>query len=399
MARGKRLSDIGVAALKARSSRYVSPDPELPGHYIRVQPSGAKYYVAVARDPSGKQVWHTVGPTTLFNIDDARARARKAILAIRSGAERAGPQSFESVAQQWFKRHVETKKLRSADNLRRTLDKHLLPAWRGRDFTSIRRSDVAKLLDTVEDESGPVAADFVLAIVRNIANWFATRHENYSSPIVRGMKRSNPSERARTRILNDDELRQIWREASSDGVFGACIRLALLTAQRREKLVRMKWEDVSVDGHWKIQSEAREKGTGIELTLPKQAINILRAQPRYCNSPYVFSGRADKPISGYHKRKAQIDAKAQIEPWVFHDLRRTARSLMSRAGVRPEVAERVLGHSVGGVEGIYDRHGYLEEKAEALRLLAELVESIVATPPAPTTTSPTNVGATPATAK
>jgi hypothetical protein len=50
---------------------------------------------------------------------------------------------------------------------------------------------------------------------------------------------------------------------------------------------------------------------------------------------------------------------------------------MARAGVRPDIAERVLGHVIGGVEGVYDRHSYKDEKADALRKLAALVESIV----------------------
>lgn len=67
--------------------------------------------------------------------------------------------------------------------------------------------------------------------------------------------------------------------------------------------------------------------------------------------------------------------------WKLHDLRRTARSLMSRAGVRPDIGERCLGHAVGGVEGIYDRHHYRDEMADALRRLAALIERIV-NPPA-----------------
>jgi hypothetical protein len=50
---------------------------------------------------------------------------------------------------------------------------------------------------------------------------------------------------------------------------------------------------------------------------------------------------------------------------------------MSRAGVRPDIAERVLGHAIRGVEGVYDRHSYADEKADALNRLAALVETIV----------------------
>ena len=63
-------------------------------------------------------------------------------------------------------------------------------------------------------------------------------------------------------------------------------------------------------------------------------------------------------------------SKADIPHWIIHDLRRTARSLMSRAGVRPDIAERTLGHVIGGVEGVYDRHTYDAERASALLSLA-----------------------------
>ena len=58
----KTLTDKGVTALKPRSQRYARPDPELRGHYVRVQSSGAKTFAAVARDPVlKKQIWTTIG--------------------------------------------------------------------------------------------------------------------------------------------------------------------------------------------------------------------------------------------------------------------------------------------------------------------------------------------------
>jgi integrase len=72
---------------------------------------------------------------------------------------------------------------------------------------------------------------------------------------------------------------------------------------------------------------------------------------------------------------------ADVPRWTLHDLRRTARTLMERADVRPDIGERVLGHKIPGVEGIYRRHHYEDEKADALQRLARLVETIV-NPPA-----------------
>src|SRR5262249_16457396 len=107
------------------------------------------------------------------------------------------------------------------------------------------------------------------------------------------------------------------------------------------------------------------------------ASDISRGQWRVAGNPYVFAGRGGSRYDSFGRDKAAFDSKQKLPHWQLHDLRRTGRSLMSRAGVRPDVAERVLGHVMGGVEGIYNRHTYLEEKAHALRALAGLIENIV----------------------
>lgn len=45
--------------------------------------------------------------------------------------------------------------------------------------------------------------------------------------------------------------------------------------------------------------------------------------------------------------------------------------------MRPDISERVLGHVIEGVEGVYDRHGYTAEKADALKRLAGLLANIL----------------------
>lgn len=379
----RTLSDIGVKKLKPRKTRYVQPDPELRGHYIRTQPSGVKSFVAVARDPNGKQIWTTIGAADAMRIAEAREKAREVILRVRAGqpAVPVKPDSVEAVAENFVKRYVAEKGLRSKPEIERSLNMYVLPRWRGREFVSIRRSDVASLLDAVADEHGPSQADAVLALVRKISNWYATRCDGYVSPFVMGMRRTSPKERERKRILKDDELRAVWRQAEANGRFGALVRLLLLTAQRRDKVASMRWADVSLDGLWRVPTEKREKGTPGELLLPALALEIIQAQPRVADNLFVFAGRGSGPFSGYSKAKASFDAKLPaMPPWVLHDLRRTARSLMSKAGVRPDIAERVLGHKLQGVEGVYDRHEYGAEKADALKRLAGLIDTILNPP-------------------
>src|SRR6266436_611121 len=109
MAIRKTLSDKGVAALRPMTSRYAMPDPELRGHYVRVTPAGQKSFVAVARSPTGKQVWTTIGAAGVFSIDDARSEAREVIKRVRAGLSpiQAKADSFADVAAIWIRRHVE----------------------------------------------------------------------------------------------------------------------------------------------------------------------------------------------------------------------------------------------------------------------------------------------------
>jgi integrase len=381
--RRKGLTDKQLNAIRRRSKRFIVSDPELRGHHVRVPPEGPISFVAVTRDPYGKQIWATLGTTAELNIEQARDRAREAMRRVKQGKPafeppRPKPESVESVAANWLQRHVAKNGLRTAKEMRRVIEKYVLPYWRDRDFVEIKRSDVAMLLDQIEDENGPRMADVVLTVLRSIASWMQQRSDDYSSPFHRIKLRQQYGTRAR--VLDDDELRAVWRAASEAGAFGGFVKLLLLTGQRRGKVSTMRWGDIDAAGVWTIATEPREKGNAGVLQLPQEALAVLASVPRFAGNDFVFAGRDDKPIA-VHKLKEKFDTACGVGGWTLHDLRRTARSLMSRAGVLSEHAERVLGHVIGGVEGVYDRHPYFAEKADALRKLAALIERIT-NPPA-----------------
>jgi integrase len=383
MTRRRRFADQWVKNLATKATRYAEPDPELAGHFIRVTPSGAKSFTAIARDPYGKQVWTTIESADVIGIEEARDRAREIIKRVKSGKAAVEPpptkpDSFKAVAENWLRRYVAKKALISQREIERILVKYVLPYWGDRPFIEIQREDVARLLDRVEDRHGARQADYVLAVVSKLTNWFATRSSSYSSPVVRGMGRAEPGKR--DRILTDDEIRIVWRQAETGGTFGAIVRIALLTAQRREKIAAMRRSDVA-DGTWTIPTEQRQKGAGGALVLPEIALKIIKEAPRVEGNAYVFPGRSDGHFNGFSPCKRAFDKKLPPLPhWTLHDLRRTARSLMSRSGVPSEIAERVLGHAIRGIESVYNRHDFRDEKADALRRLARLIETILNPP-------------------
>ena len=143
----------------------------------------------------------------------------------------------------------------------------------------------------------------------------------------------------------------------------------------------MTWGEVDGAGVWTIPAERSKNRRAHSLPLSRAALELIQAQPK--DGAYVFPCSTGTAYVAFSRGKLAIDKVMgdAVAPWTLHDLRRTAKTLMARAGVRPDISERVLGHVIAGVEGVYDRHGYEAEKRDALEKLASMVERII-NPPA-----------------
>jgi len=242
-------------------------------------------------------------------------------------------------------------------------------------ISDLKRRHVIDLLDKVEDENGPVAATRTLGYLRSALNTWAQRDEDFVVPIVRGMARSSTAARARTRILSDDEIRALWPAFGAAGNFGAACKFSLLTAARRSEAAGMPWAELEGDT-WIIPPGRYKTKREHVLPLSPAALAIVEAQPR--TGKLVFPGEGGRHLTRGSSNKTTLDKRLpEIASWTIHDLRRTARSLMSRAGVSSDHAERVLGHVIPGVAGTYDRHSYLDQKRDALQRLAAMIERIL----------------------
>jgi integrase len=206
-------------------------------------------------------------------------------------------------------------------------------------------------------------------------NWHASRSDEFRSPIVRGMARTKPKERARERTLTDEELRAIWAAASeARGPFGHYVQFLLLTATRRNEAARVRRSEIA-GTEWTIPGPRYKTGKDHLVPLSPAAQTVLAKLP---SEGFLFSTTSgEKPITAFWKFKEAFDKAVPLPRWTLHDLRRTARSLMSRAGVPSDHAERSLGHVIGGVRGVYDRHAYREEKRQSFEALAAQIERIV----------------------
>jgi integrase len=156
--------------------------------------------------------------------------------------------------------------------------------------------------------------------------------------------------------------------------FAAYIRFLLLSAARRSEAAEMRWAELT-DGEWTLPAARNKTGQELVRPLSRSALEIVKGLPKL--GEWVFTRTGNASLSGLARYKIALDRASGTSGWTLHDLRRTARSLMSRAGVPSDHAERCLGHVIGGVRGVYDRHQYRDEMLLAYEKLAALIAQIV----------------------
>jgi integrase len=381
---------VDRARAEIGAERTIYWDEKKPSFGLMVTNNGAKSFVVQYR-ASGRSRRMTLrakaGQKAGLNLVDAKKMADGLLgdvakerdpLQERRKAEASAENSLRSICEEYFRR--EGKDLRTKDQIEKALERLVYPKLGARQIDTILRSEIVKLLDKIEDERGPVMADRALAYLRKIMNWHASRSDEFRSPIVKGMSRTKPSELARDRILSDDELKAVWKAAEgAQGPFGYLVRFILLTMTRRNEAADLVDAEL-VGDDWIIPAKRYKNKLDHVIPLSKAARDLLATIPRIKGIKYVFT-TGTTAISGFSKFKEDFDKACGVTDYQIHDLRRTARSLMSRAGVDADHAERAMGHVIGGVRGTYDRHAFYDEKKRAFEALAVQIDRIV-NPPA-----------------
>lgn len=352
-------------------------DEAITGLVLCISAKGKKSFAVYC---DGK--YYNLGKAPPLTLADAKLKATDFLRNPTAALQQAQEDTFKELAESWFTKVIKPKKIRTETETYRMLTRYVYPSWDTKRVSAITKNEVTKLIDKLTENHGVRQADRVHGLINQILRWHMNRTDGYIAPIV--ARDTSVAKRKRQRVLSDAEIRAFWACTETMGIYGAMMRFALLSGQRREKVCRLRWDAVK-NKVWTVESDhAREKGHVGVVKLPQLALDVIDSQQRLGANPFVFAaaGTKDKPLSGHNKRKAELDARMKrILPewneWRTHDLRRTARTLMSRAGVSSDVAERVLGHKVQGVESVYDIWEYTQQKSDALKALARLIEGIL----------------------
>ncbi len=393
------LTDIQVKKLPSRDKRYEVLDGN--GLFVRVTHTGHKSWIFRYRfGDAQKPRRMTLGNYPSMTLARAREKHAQAMQELEKGidpgataknekAHRKAEPTFKDLLDEFWE--VELSKSPTANERKRLVEKDALPCWTSRKVSSIKRRDAVVLLDDVR-ERAPITANRLQGVLIRMFNFASERGMIDFSPLA-GMRRGKEGSRAR--VLTDAEIKSFWNcldlERTDIDIYRLtklALKAVLLTGQRPGEISGMTHDEIQ--GEWWIIPPERTKTHEENRVpiLPMLAEIIEQARPYNTGSRFVFVSprsplyehkkpdkakpkETDIPVSvgalanSLRRHREEMKIPERFTP---HDLRRTLRTRLAELGVSDIVAERVLGHKLQGILGIYNRHSYDAEKRHALGL-------------------------------
>jgi integrase len=336
----------------------------------------------------------------------------------RAEREAAGADTVAGLANEFTARYIEREHKRPAYG-RQILEGDVLPNLGLMKAKDVTRRDVIRMLDRIVDRGSPVQANRTASLVKQMFQFGVERGVIDTNPCSE-IRRQNVggTERSRERNLSPEEVRALWLglDELSQPKKGAmkpapgrklnpeerkavwlsrsmvvALKLLLATGQRRGELVKARWGDVDIEtALWTIPAEHSKNGRAHVVPLSPLALRLL-GELRTLAGESLFvlpSYDGKKPITERALTKAAQRAQGCVKiikgartdsllHWTPHDLRRTVATQLSDLGVLPHVVEKILNHTMQGVMAVYNRHGYLDERTEALNLWADRLRAII----------------------
>lgn len=378
------------------------------GLYLVVPKVGSAYWM-LRFTSNKKRREMTLGRVADLSLADARIEAALKMKHHRDGLDpliakkRAQYDSIYSVDDlfaDWHEGNI--KRLKHHHVPFRVYTKDIAPVIGQMQPAAVTGRDIKQILRNITESNRPTIANDALLYCKQLFN-HALKLDlisgNPASAFV--VDDAGGIKKSRDRALTIEELKftfNKFREEADSFTrdnYLACALLVLLGARKGE-LTEATWSEFDLDKQiWYLPSERSKSGVAIDIPLPDLSIEWLNElRVRAFDSAYVFPNRRSSKMPHMGKdtlnraisklfgrepgRAVQPENKmGDFEHFTVHDLRRTCRSLLASLGVPGHIAERCLNHKIRGVEGIYNRHDYFDERRDALNQLAQKLTPII----------------------
>lgn len=294
------------------------------------------------------------------------------------------------LAAEYFERQI-MGRWKHPDILRRRIDKDISPSIGGLKVEDVKPRHIDDMLQKIIARGAPTVANDVLRWTRRIFDYAIKRHALEVNPTSAfEIADAGGQEKSRDRWLTRGELIQLFQAMRTAKGFSRenelTMKLILALCCRKMELCGAQWAEFDLDGAmWHLPAERVKNGDAIDIPLPPPVVVWLRELHRIAGgSQWVLPARKMQHRMIPHIQESTLPVALGklrrempgVANFTIHDFRRTARTHLADLGVSSVVAERCLNHRIRGVEGIYNRHQYLEERRHALALWASLLVAL-----------------------
>lgn len=409
-ARPARRWDLNDAWLRTQKppakGRLEIRDTRVVGLVLRMTPNGLATWSIRTRTRDGKQTRPKLGTWPAMGIADARKQAMVKLSEVQKGSdpvaeardarsrrrEQAQQPTVATRLSDWQdareRDRVDPWSPRYTSEVRRVCNQAVVPAIGQKPLRDTTREDWTRLLRR-RKEAGAGAAAFLYRTVSSFLN-YAEAHGWIDHPLLprKGASTIAPSPPPRERVLSDTEIRAVWQAAERVPVkLRTFVRLLILTAAREREAANIATGELDLDAcRWTIPASRTKNKRPITVPLhPLLTADLRAVWPNHdAGEDWRLLGRIrGSGFSGFGRLKQRIDAASGVADWCWHDLRRTARTAMTRLGVPRDHAEAAINHISGRskLERTYDVHDYADEIVTALSRWQMHVASLVSAAP------------------
>lgn len=317
---------------------------------------------------------------------EKQERKAEAVAKIEAGKRAV---TVAHLADEYFERMI-LGRWKHPNIVRSRIEKDIKPSIGRLKVEDVKPAHIDAMLQGIVKRGAPTVANDVLRWTRRMFDFAVKRHmAQYNPASAFDLSDAGGKEEARERALSREELVRLFEAMRTAKGFShenlLAVKLLLVLAVRKQELTGARWAEFDLDkAVWYLPTERTKTETAIDIPLPSQAIEALRDLHRLaCGSEWVFPARKaqHRMIPHIHENTLNVAlSKVKplmpgVPPFCVHDFRRTARTHLAALGVDPYIAERCLNHKIKGVEGIYNRHDYFEERRKALELWAKYLEA------------------------
>lgn len=378
------------------------------GLYFVVPKSGSAYWM-VRYTSNKKRKEMTLGKYSDLSLKDARFEAASKMKLLREGldpllakkrAEQESIKTVDDLFQDWYP--TLEARLKHPKIPKRIYTKDIAPHIGEFKIDQVTARDIRTTIEDIKASGRLAIANDALGYCKQLFNHgIKLDLLAYNPAAAFTFKDAGGVEKSRERALSEDELKQFFTTAKkhSDSFsrdnYLACLLLVCLGV-RKSELCEAKWNEFDLEEKiWNLPAQRSKTNVGFTVPLAPEVLTWLEElKVRAFGSEYVFPSRrtSKKPHMGADtlnraitklfgheagKKKQPPNLMGDMPHFTVHDLRRTCRTLLAQQGTPGHVAERCLNHKLKGVEGIYNKHDYLDERKEALESLALKVINLV----------------------